>query len=141
MTVEKPIPKQLLRPITTGTNSAKNQSHFLAITCNSLEAWEKSRVHGAIGFGFPSHCLKNTKRSNCNHEITFGSHLKTALIIDLYVICLFLFKCMCRLPWHRFCLVLEWGHPVNLRLRNVFRKKIPILRHPQLEHFVTTTNT
>ena len=29
-----------------------NQSEFLAITCNSLEAREKSRVHGAIGFGF-----------------------------------------------------------------------------------------
>ena len=131
MTVEKPIPKQLLRPITTGTNSAMNQSHFLAITCNSLEAREKSRVHDAIGFGFASNRLKNwresfkpvTKRSNCNHEITFGSHLKTALIMELYVICLFLFKSMCRLPWHRFCLVLEWGHPVNLRLRNVLLKK------------------
>ena len=31
----------------------------LAITCNSLEAWEKSRVHGAIGFGLASHWLKN----------------------------------------------------------------------------------
>ena len=87
MTVEKPKPKQLLRPITTGTNSAINQSQFLAITCNSLEAREKSRVHGAIGFGFASHWLKNwresfkpiTKRSNCNHVITFDSHLKTAL--------------------------------------------------------------
>ena len=28
-----------------------NQSQFLAITCNSLEAREKSRVHRAIGFG------------------------------------------------------------------------------------------
>ena len=35
-----------------------NQSQFLAITCNSLEAREKSRVHGAIGFGFDSHWLK-----------------------------------------------------------------------------------
>ena len=58
MTVEKPKPKQLLRPITTGTNSVMNQSQFLAITCNSLEAREKSRVHGAIGFGFASHWLK-----------------------------------------------------------------------------------
>ena len=49
MTVEKPKPKQLLRPITTGTNSAMNQSEFLAIICNSLEAREKSRVHGVIG--------------------------------------------------------------------------------------------
>ena len=64
-----------------------SQSQFLAITCNSLEALEKSCVHGAIGFGFgfASHWLKNwresfqpiTKRSN--HIITFDSHLKTAL--------------------------------------------------------------
>ena len=88
MTVEKPKPKQLLRPITTGAGSAMNQSQFLAILCNSLQAWEKSRVHGAIGFGFASHWLKNlrepfkpiTKRSNCNHLITFNSHLKTALL-------------------------------------------------------------
>ena len=88
MTVGKPKPKQLLRPITTGTNSAMDQSQFLAITCNSLEAREKSRVHGAVGFRFASHWLKNwcesfkpiTKRSNRNHVITFESHLKTALI-------------------------------------------------------------
>ena len=63
-----------------------NQSQFLAITCNSPEAREISRVHGAIGFGFASHWLKNwresfkpiTKRSNRNHVITFDSHLKTA---------------------------------------------------------------
>ena len=84
MTVEKPKPKQLLRPITTEANSAMNQSQFLAITFNSLEAREKSRVHGAIGFGFDSHWLKNwresfkpiTKRSNRNHVITFDTHLK-----------------------------------------------------------------
>ena len=55
MTVEKPKPKQLLRPITTGAHSAMNQSQFLAITCNSLKAREKSRVHGVIGFGVSSH--------------------------------------------------------------------------------------
>ena len=90
MTVEKPKPKQLLRPITTGAGSAMNQSQFVAITCNSLEAREKSRVHGAIGFGFASHWLKNwresfkpiTTRSNRNHVITFDSHLKTALILE-----------------------------------------------------------
>ena len=87
MTVEKPKPKQLLRPITTGAGSAVNQSQFLAITCNSLEARERSRVYGAIGFGFDSHWLKNwresfkpiSKLSNRNHVITFDSHLKTAL--------------------------------------------------------------
>ena len=92
MTVEKPEPKQLLPPITTGTNSAMNQSQFLAITCNSLEAREKLRVHSAIGFGFASHWLKNwhdsfkliTKRSNRNHAITFDSHLKTAQSVNFY---------------------------------------------------------
>ena len=57
MTVEKPKPKQLLRPITTGAGSAMNQSQFLANICNSLEAREKSRVNGAIGFGFDFHWL------------------------------------------------------------------------------------
>ena len=89
MTVEKPKPKQLLRPITTGEDGAMNQSRFLVITCTSLKTREKLRVHGAIGFGFASHWLKNwresfkpiTKRSNRNQVITFDSHLKTALYI------------------------------------------------------------
>mgnify|MGYP007094272054 CR=1 FL=1 len=65
-----------------------NQSQFLAIICNSLKAREKSRVRGAIGFGFTSHWLKNwresfqpiTKSGNRNRVITFDSHLKTALL-------------------------------------------------------------
>ena len=64
-----------------------NQPQLLATTCNSLKAREKSRVHGAIAFGFASHWLRNwresfkpiIKRSNGNHVITFESHLKTAL--------------------------------------------------------------
>ena len=59
MTVEKPKPKQLLQPITTGADSTMNQSQFLAITCNLLNLQEKSHVHSAIGFGFASHWLKN----------------------------------------------------------------------------------
>ena len=65
-----------------------NQSQFLAITCNLLEAREKSCAHGAVGFGFASHWLKNwresfnliTKSNNRNHVITFEGHLKTALL-------------------------------------------------------------
>ena len=46
------------------------------------------RVHGAIGFGFASHWLKNwresfkpiAKRSNRNYVNTFDSNLKTALL-------------------------------------------------------------
>ena len=53
-----------------------------------LEAREKSRVHGAIGFGFTFHWLKKwcesfkpiVKRSNRNHVFTVDSHLKTAQI-------------------------------------------------------------
>ena len=59
MTVEKPKPKQLLQPITTGENRAMSQSQFLAIICNSLKVREESRVHGAIGFGLACHWLKN----------------------------------------------------------------------------------
>ena len=91
MTEEKPKPKQLLRPITTETNSTMNQSQklFLAITCNSLEAREKSCVRGVVGLDFASHWLKNwresfkpiTKRSNRNHVITFDGHLKTTLTV------------------------------------------------------------
>ena len=73
-----------------------NQSEFLAITCNSLKAQEKSCVRGVIGFGFTSHWLKNwhesfkpiTKRINRNHIITFDSHLKTGILSefgDLYM--------------------------------------------------------
>ena len=88
MTVEKPKPKKLFRPITTGAGSAMNQSQYLAITCNSLEARERSRVRGAIDFGFDSHWLKNwresfkpiTKRSNPNQVITYDSHVKTVAI-------------------------------------------------------------
>ena len=89
MTVERPKAKQLLRPITTGADSAMNQSESIAITCNSLEAREKSHAHGAIGFGFASHWLKNwretfkpiTKRSNHNHVITLDSHFENYSIV------------------------------------------------------------
>ena len=88
MTVEKPKPgKQLLPPVTTGAGSAINQSQFLAIICNSLKAQKESRIHGAIGFRLASHWFKNwheslkpiTRRSNCNHVITFDSHVQNAL--------------------------------------------------------------
>ena len=55
-----------------------------AITCNSLNAREKSRVHGAIGFGFASHWLKNWRESfkplaKRSAAITFDNNLTTAL--------------------------------------------------------------
>ena len=86
MTVEKPKPKQLLRPITTGAGSAINQSQFLAITCNSLHERGKSRVHGAIGFGFDSHWLKNGRESfeNCSKS-TRNSNINTSIIKLFFV--------------------------------------------------------
>ena len=61
-----------------------NQSEFLLITCYFLKAREKSRLQGAIAFGFATHWLKKwreafkpiTKRSNCNRVITCDCHLK-----------------------------------------------------------------
>ena len=99
MTVEKPKPKQLLRPITTGAGSAMNQSQFLAITCNSLEPREKSRVHGAIDFVFASHWSKNwcesfkpiTKRSNRNHVYYFRQSFENCSIqLNILVLLLML---------------------------------------------------
>ena len=70
MTVEKPKPKQLLQPITTGADSAMNQSQILAITCNSLKAQEKSCVQGAIGFGFAKLLYNsNNHYSHCLYKI------------------------------------------------------------------------
>ena len=63
MTVEKPKPKQLFRPITTGAGSAIDQSQLLAIICYSLKAREKSRVDGVIGFGYTFQWLKNLRES------------------------------------------------------------------------------
>ena len=86
MTVEKNKTKAI-----TPTNHDRGKQRDEPITIPSnylkLKAREKSYVHGAIGFGFASHWLKNwresfkliIKRSNRNHVITFDSHLKTAL--------------------------------------------------------------
>ena len=75
-----------------------NQSQFPAIICNSLKAWEESRVHSAIGFGLASHWLKNwresfkpsTKRSNRNHINYFRQSFEncsnaTALVLSITV--------------------------------------------------------
>ena len=61
-------------------NSAMNQSEFLANTCNSLEAREKSRVQGAIGFA--SHWLKNWRETSSPiaGQFHFDSRLKNRSI-------------------------------------------------------------
>ena len=63
-----------------------SQSKFLAVTRNLLKAWEKLHVLGRIvvllraggktGTRFFGQSLS---KSDHNHVITFGSHLKTAL--------------------------------------------------------------
>ena len=66
-----------------------SQSESLIITCNLLKALEKSRVQGAICFGFVPHWLKNcrlifkpiTKLSNRNRGVASENHLKTAVRI------------------------------------------------------------
>ena len=87
MTVQKSKPKQFLQPITTGANSAMNQSEFLAITCNSPKAREKIHAFKVrlvlvlllIGRKTGASFKPVTKCSNSNHVITFDSHLKSAL--------------------------------------------------------------
>ena len=57
-------------------------------------------MHGATGFGFASHWLKNwresfkpiTKRSNRNHVITFDSYLKTTLTLNSKMVGVMFFK-------------------------------------------------
>ena len=64
-----------------------NQSELQTITYNLLKAQEKSRVQGAIGFGFASHRWENlseifyliTKQSNRKRGIASDTHLKTPL--------------------------------------------------------------
>ena len=70
--------------------TVRTQSEFQAITDNVLKAREKgrekSRVQGAIGFGFASHWLNNWREifsKSLSVTITFDSHLKTALLKHL----------------------------------------------------------
>ena len=80
MTVEKPKPKQLLRPITAGADSAMNQSQFVAIICNSLKLAQTRLVLVLILFGWKTGAIRPiTKCSNRNHVITFDNRLKAAL--------------------------------------------------------------
>ena len=67
MSVEKPIPKQLLPPITTA-NSAMNQSEFLAITCNLFKAQNKIARRRCEWFWFSfSLAEKLARDSQANH--------------------------------------------------------------------------
>ena len=50
LSVVKPKPKQLHRPITTDPDSSVNQSEFEVITCNRRQARENARVQLAISF-------------------------------------------------------------------------------------------
>ena len=75
-----------------------NQSQFLEI--ESKRRKNHAYMHGATGFGFASHWLKNwresfkpiTKRSNRNHVITFDSYLKTTLTLNSKMVGVMFFK-------------------------------------------------
>lgn len=78
MTVEKTETKVitfLLWAIITGTDSAMNQSKFLAITWNLLKAHQKLPIQSAIGFGFASNSNWKTGARLLNYSLT------TAIII------------------------------------------------------------
>ena len=91
MTFEQPMLKLLHLQITRGTNCARNQSEFGAITRNLFKAQEKLRFQGAISFVFASYRLKNwrecfktvTNRGNHNRVISFDSHFKTFVSLSL----------------------------------------------------------
>ena len=96
-----------------------NQSEYLAIACNLLKAREKSRVQGAIGFGFASNWLKDlretfkpiTKFSKHNRVITFDIHLKTALKLFLQLLVIILFQA--RQLQREESALLSWNFPFN----------------------------
>ena len=71
----KTKPKQLRWPITTGANSAMNQSEFKANTCNRRQARENTCERGTIGLGFTSHWLR--KGREFYQPITARSNAKT----------------------------------------------------------------
>ena len=83
MTIEKQ--KQLFRPVTTGANSTRSQSEFLAISCNSPKAREKSCTQEETIYLVLSHWLKNwreifkpmTKYGNRNRAAPLEIYLKT----------------------------------------------------------------
>ena len=84
MNVELPNNK-VITP--TNHNRSKRRDEPIRIPRNFIKAREKSRVQGAIGFGFSSYWLKKwreilqpiTKHSNRNRVFLFDSHLKIAL--------------------------------------------------------------
>ena len=67
--------KQLLLPITTGTNCEINQSEFLPVSCNLLKVGWKTGVR-----------FLSPQRSNRNRVITFASHFKSALFLYLVIV-------------------------------------------------------
>ena len=87
----RPCLSSLFWRIATGANSEINQSEFPATSGNLLKAREKSRLRGAIAFGFASHWLKNwreifkpiTKSSNCNRTLNISSSSLVTVIWKL----------------------------------------------------------
>ena len=84
-TVDKLIPKELRRPITTAANRAMNHWEFLAITCSLFKAREKSRVQGAISFSFASHVSFSHQRWTNRLTICAAYVNSGRTLFDLFV--------------------------------------------------------
>ena len=84
-TVDKRIPKELRRPITTAANRAMNQWEFIASTCNLFKAREKSRVQGAIGFTFASHWSFSHQSRTNRLSICAACVNSRRTLVDLFV--------------------------------------------------------
>ena len=84
--VEMPLPKQLLRPITTGANRTMNQSEFPPKGSFSIVFTPQPRLHVAVNKGGLACGRKDCDNSYCNGEIIFRSHLKTTIYARLIMV-------------------------------------------------------
>ena len=87
LSVLKPKPKQLLRPITKNVNNTMDQSELEANTCNRCQARENACERGTIGFSLASHWLKKwCQLCQRKHKIDSGlrSPISTAIIVVHY---------------------------------------------------------
>ena len=82
MTVDNAKPKPLIRPITTGANSAMNQSDLTCSKRGTNRAYKVRLVLVLLLIGRKNGARflnQSLSEAISNHLITFDSHLKTAL--------------------------------------------------------------
>ena len=104
LSVVKPKPKQLHRPITTDPDSSVNQSEFEVITCTQRQVRGNACVHPGISFGlliwspeWRAFCqpYKNWSKANANYfpHYTLGWKplcLNSFQLVAVYAVCLLL---------------------------------------------------